>query len=282
MNNRPNTTPLSNPDTSQRRRAAWTAGLGLLFMGLMAPFAFFGVLQNLVVPADASATVNNIVASPGLFRSGVAVFLIVIVLDIVVAWALYVLLAPVNRTLSMVIAWLRVVYATVFASALANLLDVAQLLDGSGGARLQSEQLEAQVMASLTRFDSGYEGIGLAIFGLHLIGLGYLVFNSVHFPRFLGALVVVAGAGYLFDSFGTVLVPGYAWTIAAYTFVGEVLLMGWLLWRAFKGFPADGSADQRWVHGSTAPVSRHTEARREDYQGSQASGFRIRSARSRK
>lgn len=244
MNNNPITTPLPNTDTSRRRGAAWVAGLGLLLMGLMAPFAFFGVLQNLVVPADASATVDNIVASPGLFRSGVAVFLIVIVLDIVVAWALYMLLAPVNRTVSLVTAWLRVVYATVFASALANLLDVAQLVDGFEGSTLQPEQLEAHVMASLTGFLSGYEGIGLAIFGLHLFGLGYLVFNSAYFPRFVGALVVVAGAGYLFDSFGAVLVPGYAWTVAAYAFVGEVLLMFWLLWRAFKGFPADGSAAQ--------------------------------------
>lgn len=237
MNNRPTI------DT-QRRGAAWTAGLGLLFMGLMAPFAFFGVLENLVVPANPAATVNNIVASPGLFRSGVAIFLIVVVLDVVVAWALYVLLAPVSRLVSMVTASMRLVYATVFASALANLLDVAQLLDGSARSTLQPVQLQADVTASLDRFTSGYEGIGLAIFGLHLLGLGYLVFNSAYFPRFVGALVAIAGAGYLVDSFGTVLVPGYAWTVAAYTFVGEVLLMAWLVWRAFKGFPADEDTDQ--------------------------------------
>lgn len=45
------------------------------------------------------------------------------------------------------------------------------------------------------------------------------------FPRFLGALVVLAGAGYLADSFGTILVPYYSLTISIFTFAGEALLI---------------------------------------------------------
>lgn len=233
-------TPTTSPvaETSQRK-AAWIAGLSLILMGVLAPFALFGVLQNLLVPADASATVDNIVNSPGLFRSGVAALLIVVMLDVVVAWALYVLLRPVNRTVALLMGWLRLGYAAVFAAALTNLLDVAQLLGTSEGWTLPSEQLHAQVMTALSSFHTGFEGIALAIFGLHLFGLGYLVFKSANFPRFLGALVAVAGAGYLVDSFGTILVPDYSLTVGVFTFLGEVLLIFWLLWRAVKGFPAD-------------------------------------------
>lgn len=226
-------------ETSQRK-VAWVAGLSLILMGVLAPFALFGVLQNLVVPADASATVDNIVGSPGLFRSGVAALLIVILLDVVVAWALYVLLRPVNRTVALLMGWLRLGYAAMFAAALMNLLDVAQLLGTSEGWTFPPEQLDAHVMTSLSSFHSGFEGIALAIFGLHLFALGYLVFKSTNFPRFLGALVAVAGAGYLFDSFGTILVPNYTLTVGAFTFLGEVLLIFWLLWRAVKGFPTEG------------------------------------------
>lgn len=79
-------TPTTSPpiETSQRK-LAWVAGLSLLLMGVLAPFALFGVLQNLFVPTSASATVDNIVASPGLFRGGVAALLIVILLDVAVA-----------------------------------------------------------------------------------------------------------------------------------------------------------------------------------------------------
>ncbi len=82
-----------------RRAVALIAGIGLLVMAVLAPLAHFGVLQNLVVPADAAATVENITASEGLFRAGIAAFLIVIMLDMLLAWALYVLLKPVNAAL---------------------------------------------------------------------------------------------------------------------------------------------------------------------------------------
>ena len=114
-----------------RRRVALTAGVSLLLMAVLAPLALFGVLQTLVVPTDATATFDNIVASQGLFRSGIAAFLIVIMLDVVVAWALYVLLAPVNRTLALLTAWLRLAFAAVFGSTLVSLLDAAQLVAGA-------------------------------------------------------------------------------------------------------------------------------------------------------
>ena len=40
-------------------------------------------------------------ASSGLFRIGIVGFLIVAVLDVLVAWALHILLAPVSRNLSL-------------------------------------------------------------------------------------------------------------------------------------------------------------------------------------
>ena len=55
-------------DHSQRK-VAFAAAFSLLFIALLAPFAQFGAIQNLIVPADTAATTNNIVASAGLFRS---------------------------------------------------------------------------------------------------------------------------------------------------------------------------------------------------------------------
>ncbi len=228
-------------DISQRK-VALTAAISLLVLALLAPFALFGVLQTLVVPTDAAATVENIIASEGLFRIGIAAFLIVIMLDVVVAWALYVLLRPVNRTLALLTAWLRLVFAAVFGYALVNLLDVAQLVGHAEQSALQGEQLQAQVMSSIASFDNGWTGIALAIFGLHLFGLGYLLFRSAQFPRFLGVLVAIAGGGYLVDSFGMILVPDYALNIGAFTFVGEALLIFWLFWRAIKGFPSESES----------------------------------------
>lgn len=229
-------TPSGSAELSPRK-AALTVGIGLLAMAILAPFAQFAVLKALVVPTDATATIANLAGSQGLFRSAIAAFLVVIMLDLVVAWALYILLRPVDRTVALLTAWLRLVFAAVFASSLVNLLDVAQLLRGAAQPTLQGEQLHAQVMTSLASFNTGWTGIALAIFGLHLLGLGYLLFKSAHFPRFLGVLVVIAGGGYLADSFGTILVSNYSLTISVFTFVGEALLIPWLLWKAIRGFP---------------------------------------------
>lgn len=221
-----------------RRRIALTAGIGLLFMAVLAPLAHFGVLQDLIVPTDAAATVANITASEGLFRLAIATLLVVTFLDILVAWALYFLLKPVNESLALLVGWLRIVAPAVFAVALANLLDVAQLVGGAADSALQPEQLGAQVMASIASFDNGWD-MSLAIFGLHLLGLGFLLFRSIDFPRFLGLLVVVAGAGYLADTFTRILIPDFDFTFSLFTFVGEALLIVWLLLRAIKGFPSE-------------------------------------------
>lgn len=228
-------------DTNQRK-VALAAGLGLLFIALLSPFAFYGVIRTMIVPANAVATVTNLLASEGLFRAAIAALLVVVMLDVIVAWALYVLMRPVNDTLAQLVAWLRVVYAAVFAIAIANLVNALHLVTGPVDAATQStEQLALQAAASIDSFTNVWD-LGLAIFGLHLAGLGILLFKSAYAPKLLGVLVGLAGVGYLGDSFGKILVPNYALTISIVTFVGEALLMLWLLWRAFKGFPASSES----------------------------------------
>jgi hypothetical protein len=237
-----NSTSTTKPRAERSpRKVALIAGLGLLIMAVLAPLAHFGVLEDLIVSGDAAATVGNIIASEGLFRLAIAALLIVTFLDIVVAWALYVLLKPVNETVALLVGWLRLAAPAVFAMALANLLDVAQLLSGAEGSALAPEQLGAQVMSSIASFDTGWD-MSLAIFGLHLVGLGYLLIKSANFPRLLGALVVVAGGGYLADSFARILIPDFDFTIGLFTFVGEALLIVWLIMRAIKGFVSDGES----------------------------------------
>jgi hypothetical protein len=76
--------------------------------------------------------------------------------------------------------------------------------------------------------------------------LGILVFRSGKTGlRVLGILVVAAGLGYLVDGCGKVLVPNYSLTIAMYTFVGEPLLMFWLLWKGIRGFAPNVSAQSK-------------------------------------
>ena len=167
-----------------------------------------------------------------LFRLGILSFVIVAILDVVVAWALYVLLKPVNKNVSLLAAWFRLVYSVIFGIALVNLYQVLELLSGSDYLKvLEPNQLYAESMVSLVAFNSVWM-IGLVFFGIHLSILGYLTFKSGYVPKTLGILLVIAGLGYIIDSFAIFLLPNYQPTIAAVTFIGEALFMLWLL---FKG-----------------------------------------------
>jgi hypothetical protein len=210
------------------RQAAIVAGVGLLIMAILAPFAEFFVRLSLIVPGDAAATAKNIMADESLFRIAICVYLIVAILDVVVAWALYVFLKPVNKSLSLLAAWFRVVYAAILAMVLLNLVTALHLLSGADYLSVfETDQLHAQAMLFLNAFDYGWS-IGLAIFGLHLLVLGYVVFRSGYVPKLLGILLMIAGLGYLIDSFGKLLSTNYNANIAMFTFIGEVLLIFWL------------------------------------------------------
>jgi len=226
-------------DKSQRRIALATA-FSLLLMALLAPFAQFGVLKTLIVPADAAATTNNIAASLELFQAAIVAFLIVAILDVVVGWGFYVLLRPVDESFARVVGSLRIVYAAAFAFALVNLVDAAGLVQSATGTTLQSGALQTQVASSVASFDTSWH-LALGIFGLHLVGLGALLFRFAA-PRLLATLVVLAGAGYLADSVGTIFIADYGLTISTFTFVGEALLIFWLFWRAARGSRSSATA----------------------------------------
>lgn len=235
------------------RRFALVTAFSLLLMALLAPFAQFGVLKTLIVPADAAVTTTNIAASLGLFEAAIVAFLIVAILDVVVAWGFYVLLRPINKNAAILVASLRIVYAALFAFALFNLVDAARLAASATGTALQSAPLQAQVAASVASFDTSWH-LALGIFGLHLVGLGVLLFRFAA-PRLLAALVVLAGVGYLADSLGTIFIADYGLTISTFTFVGEALLIFWLFWRAARASRSSVTAVRSTDHASAAVAS---------------------------
>ncbi len=208
-----------------------TAGIGLLAMAVVAGVAKLVALDGLVTPGDAARTAADIAASPTLFRLGAAGMLLVVVLDVVVAWGLYNVFRPVDGATSLLAAWLRLAYAAVFLVAVARLLEVPRLLDpGSYLAVLPPEQRQAEVLAHVDAFGDIWDA-GLVLFGLHLVVIGYLALRSRFVPRALGVLLVVAGAGYVVDSAVAVLAPGEVPTISSVTFLGELLLAVWLVTR---------------------------------------------------
>jgi hypothetical protein len=213
-----------------QRTAMLIGGFGLLLMAILAPIAQFGVLQGLIVDGNAETTAHNIAASQGSFVFAVVALLLVAVLDVVVALALYVVFAPTNRLLSGLAAVLRIVYGAMFVLAILHLVSVASM---AGGAKADP----TSVMTSVDAFQSGWD-TALVVFGLHLLVLGVVVVQAGAGRRIIGILVILSAVGYLVDGVGRILVSDYSLTVATFTFIGEVVLMIWLLWNGFRGGPA--------------------------------------------
>ena len=78
--------------------------------------------------------------------------------------------------------------------------------------------------------------------------MGYLIFKSGYIPRILGVLLIIGGFGYLIDFVTFLLFPDFDVTIAEFTFIGELLLPLWLL---FKGVDVE-QWDKRAVESARA------------------------------
>lgn len=216
------------PDGSRAHRAALAAGAGLLLMAVLAGWANFGVVQPLLA-ADAAGTVARLPAQrPALTLAVVALFAVAC-LDVLVGWALRAFLDHAQPTVALLAAWCRTGYAVVLAVAVAHLTGVAGLLrDGAG-----ADRLRADGYPGLTGFQQVWS-LGLLLFGVHLLLVGWLAWRSDTVPTWVAALVAVAGAGYLADSAGPLVAADYPVQVAGVTFVGEVVLLGWLLVHAAR------------------------------------------------
>lgn len=207
------------------RTAAIIAGTGLLLMAILSPIAYLNIFQSLVKFDDPALTAQNILHSMGAFRTAILLLFAVALLDVLVAWALYIVLMPANKNLSALAAWLRVIYGIIFIFAISKLYVALQVITADG----------TQTMTFLKAFQSIWDK-GLILFGFHLLVLGYLAFKSGYVPKWLGVFLVLAALGYIADGFGKMLSPAYNLSIAQFTFIGEVFLIFWLLWRGIKGF----------------------------------------------
>jgi hypothetical protein len=233
-----------NHTTRTLRRASLTAGLGLTLMAALAAFGVFGATAPFIAEGDAARTAQDILGSSTLFRWGVVCLIVVVVLDLVVAAALLTLFEPVDRGIALAAAWFRVAYAMVYLVAILQLVLALGLLDEP-----------EQAMRAIDAYRAIWL-VGLILFGVHLLLVGYLAYRSGFMAKVFGVLLVIAGVGYVADGLAVVLRPGPTVSLAQFTFVGEVALIGWLLVVGRrKAFPTRGPLQPDILHPTTVSPS---------------------------
>jgi hypothetical protein len=225
---------ISTIDESQRK-AARVAGFAYLFTMTTVVFAYFGIQARLIVAGNAAETARNIMAHERLFRINIACDLIYCAGVVVLLTALYVILKPVNRSLALLAAFCRLVYALLWVFIALNLLDVLRLLSGADYLRV----FEADRLQALARLYLGTPAyaVGLPFYGLGSAVCSYLWFKSRYIPRALAAWGVISSVWCVTCAFANIIIPNFAKVVNPWWFDTPMASfeMATGFWLLFKG-----------------------------------------------
>ncbi len=204
---------------------------GLFLVSMVA--GFFGELyapSHIIVSGDAAATARNVAASSALFRAGFAAYLVEAVCDISLSLVMYELLKPVRRDLALLAAFFGLVSTAVFAGAELFYFGASLIVGGAGYLKsFSADQLSSLGLLSLKMYGLG-GGIFMVFYGVATLIRGYLIYRSGFLPRALGALMGLAGVGFIASNFLLVLAPAYASDFLLLPmFLTVVSVAGWLL-----------------------------------------------------
>src|SRR5271168_1335871 len=210
---------------------------GALYLGIIVLGAFAeGFVENkVVVSGDAAMTAANILASPGLWRLGVAADLIVVLLAVPLLWIEYLLLRPVSKQLALLAVLLNLVSLSVESISKLFLLSVMPTLESAEFLKaFDAHQTQILADLSLRSHDVAFN-IALIFFGFTCLVNGYMIFRSGYLPKFVGILMQIAGLSYLVACFAALFATSFADLITPAILlpplIGESSFCLWLLVR---------------------------------------------------
>ncbi len=202
---------------AKKRKLALIAGSSYLVIFFAAIFANFFVLESILNEPLATIRDHHMVV-----RFGILAFLITVVFDVVVAWALQELYK--EHALSGLSTLFRMMHAAIMGVAVFSL--VVSL----------SADTEQEILRQADIFNIIWL-IGLFFFGIHLILLGTIIGR----PRLIGIFLALAGTMYMIDTGAHFLLPDYdshasvfLALVAIPSIVGEMSFSVWLLIRGGK------------------------------------------------
>ncbi len=220
-----------------------------LFLILSMVGGWFGEMYvpSLMLTGDAATTAAQLRLHDGLFRLGFAAYLVEAFSDIVIAWLFYVLLKPVHRDLALLAAFFGLVSMLVFA--VTKLLYFAAPILLSGNRYLTAfppEQADALAALFLSLY-AGISGVSMLFYGTAWMLRGWLTFRSAYLPRWLGALMALAGLGFVAKTITQVLAPALSSNLLlAPMFVNALAVTIWML--------AKGVDRDQWDRAAAAPA----------------------------
>ena len=201
------------------RTLSLIAGFSYLIIFFAAIFANFFVLESIFDNPLETIQQNHMTV-----RFGILAFIITVVFDVVVAWALYELYK--NHILSRLSTYFRLMHAGIMGVAIFAL-----------PLALVSTTSE-EILKQANIFNIIWL-IGLFFFGIHLILLGKIIVK----PKLISFFLIIAGIMYMIDTAAHFVLPNYETyssiflvLVAIPSIIGEMSFSIWLLVKGGKEY----------------------------------------------
>ena len=216
-------------------QCAKVAGYMYLFGMAASIFAELALRSPLMVRGNASETALNIMAHETQFRTAIALDFLTYISVVLLVWALYVLLKPVNRNLALLGAFLRLVEVSFFYVFLINNFAVLKVLGNDEYLKVfEAGQLQAMSRVALLTKGDAYN-IGFSILGLGSAVFSYLLFKSNYIPKVLAGFGVFASALFFVITFVIIIFPSFSIALSICYGTMFIYEVGLGLWFVIKG-----------------------------------------------
>ena len=198
---------------SSQRKASIVFGVAIVAMFILAIVVDNFILGNLIGPGDVASLASDIEADQTRFGFAVAGYLLILLLDLTIALAVYVILKPVGKILASLTAVFRLLYTAIMVIGVLSLAFQFIDVQSYGNVKL----------------------IGYIFFTAHIFMLGYSVLKSRYLPKGLGILLIIAFFCYIILLYGKSIVPEQLLpVIVVPAALAELLLGIWLLVKGGK------------------------------------------------
>lgn len=201
-----------NKKTVNHRSLSIIAGISYLIIFFSAVFANFFVIASIQNEPLVTLQENQLMV-----RLGIMAFLLTVVFDVVVAWALQKLYH--DHVLSSLSTYFRLMHAAIMGVSVYAIVECLSLSS------------EVEIIKHIDTFNTIWL-IGLFFFGFHLILLGQILKR----PLLISIFLIIAGCMYIIDTGAHFLLSDYKkyssifiLLVAIPSVIGEMALAIWLL-----------------------------------------------------
>lgn len=212
------------------------AGALYLMVVVTAPIGLVYVPSRLIVAGDAASTADHIRQLEGFVRLGIGSELFHQAVEVFLVLALYSLFRTVSLPRAREMAILGLIpIPIVFLNVLNEIAALTLATGANFFSVIERPQLDAWAMLFVQLHGQGIQ-VAAVFWGLWLFPFGLLVIRCGFIPKVLGALLIVAGVGYVLDSIHSLIIPGHASAlghVAPILEFGELPIVLWLvIWGA--------------------------------------------------